>query len=373
MRIPLIDLRAQHAAIADELMAAVAKVVAEQSFILGARVAAFEQRLAEYVGVRHAVGVASCTDALRLALVALGIGPGDAVITTPFTFVASAEAIVRAGATPVFVDVDADSVHLSPERVAECIREWRGPERLRAILVVHLFGACADSKGLLELARTHGLFLVEDAAQALGAVRDGAAAGAVGHASAFSFFPAKTLGAWGDGGALVTADDAIAARVRRLRQHGVEGGRVMEIGENSRLDALHAAVLEVKLRHLEAWIAARRQGARRYRELLDGVPGVSFFDALDEGGTHNPYVVRIAEGRDRVLMSLRAQGIDARAYYDRPIPDEPAFASVRHHRAAIPEAEKRSRDALALPLCANLSTTAQQEVVDALRSAMAGR
>ncbi|WP_394838913.1 DegT/DnrJ/EryC1/StrS family aminotransferase [Pendulispora rubella] len=370
MRIPLIDLRAQHAAIADELMAAVGKVIGEQSFILGARVAAFEQHLAEYVGVRHAVGVASCTDALRLALVASGIGPGDAVITTPFTFVASAEAIVRAGATPVFVDVDADSVHLSPERVAECIRTWRGPERLRAILVVHLFGACADTKALFELARAHGLVLVEDAAQALGAVRDGASAGAVGHASAFSFFPAKTLGAWGDGGALVTADDAIAARVRRLRQHGVEGGRVMEIGENSRLDALHAAVLDVKLRHLDPWIAARRQRAHRYRELLDGVPGLSFFDALDDDGTHNPYVVRVLEGRDRVLAALRAQGIDARAYYDRPIPDEPAFASTPHHRAAMPEAEKRSRDVLALPLCANLSEASQQEVADALRRAL---
>ncbi|WP_394829838.1 DegT/DnrJ/EryC1/StrS family aminotransferase [Pendulispora albinea] len=371
MRIPLIDLRAQHAAIEDEIMDAVRQVVADQIFILGDRVAELERRLAERVGARHAVGVASCTDALRLALVALGVGPGDAVITTPFTFVASTEAIVRVGATPVFVDVDVDGVHLSPERVAECIRRWRGPERLRAILVVHLFGACADARALAEIAAAHDLVLVEDAAQALGTVREGVAAGARGIAGAFSFFPSKTLGAWGDGGALVTSDDAVAARVRRLRQHGFERGRVVEIGENSRLDALHAAVLQVKLRHLDAWIAARKEAARRYGELLHGVDGVSRIDALEDG-THNPFAVRVRD-RDRVLAALRAQGIDARAYYDRPIPDEPVFQSAAHHRGAIPEAEKRSRDVLALPLCPNIRPETQQEVADALRDALSTR
>jgi len=349
-------------------MAAVRDVVTDQVFILGDRVAEFERRFADYVGARHVLGVASCTDALRLALMALGIGPGDAVITTPFTFVASVEAIVRVGATPVFVDVDAQSVHLSPDAVAECIRGWRGPERLRAILVVHLFGACADTKALAEIAAAHDLRLVEDAAQALGAVRDGVGAGARGHVGAFSFFPSKTLGAWGDGGALVTSDDAVAARVRRLRQHGIERGRVVEIGENSRLDALHAAVLGVKLRHLDAWIAARRAAALRYRELLSGLEGVEFFRALDSG-THNPFVVRVRD-RDGVLSALREQGIDARAYYDQPIPDEPAFRTVPHHRGVLVEAEKRARDALALPLCANIRAEAQGEVVEALRAAL---
>ncbi|HWL86831.1 MAG TPA: DegT/DnrJ/EryC1/StrS family aminotransferase, partial [Polyangiaceae bacterium] len=301
MRIPLVDLRAQHAAIEDEVMGAVREVVRDQVFILGDRVAAFERQLADAVGVQHAVGVASGTDALRLALVALGIGPRDAVITTPFTFVASAEAIVRAGAKPVFADVESDGVHLSPDHVAACIHGWRGPERLRAILVVHLFGACADTRALRALADAHGLFLIEDAAQALGAVRDGAPAGAVGHASALSFFPSKTLGAWGDGGALVTSNDDVAARVRRLRQHGVERGRVLEIGENSRLDALHAAVLRVKLGHLARWTRGRKEAALRYAELLRDVHGVSLFPSL-QGGTHNPFVVRVRD-RDRVLAA----------------------------------------------------------------------
>ena len=369
MRIPLVDLRAQHEAIRAEVMDAVQAVVSGQTFILGERVAAFERALAEHTGTRHAVGVASGTDALRFALMALGVGPGDAVITTPFTFVASAEAIVRAGAVPVFADVD--EVHLSPAAVESCIRAWRGPERLRAILVVHLFGACADLRALRALADAHGLFLVEDAAQALGAVRDGARAGSVGHASAFSFFPSKTLGAWGDGGALVTSDEAVAARTRRLRQHGVERGRVLEIGENSRLDALHAAVLLVKLRHLEAWIAARAKAAQRYHELLCGIDGVSLFPSL-ERGTHNPFVVQVKE-RDRVLAFLRARGVDARAYYDRPIPDEPAFEKVRHQREPIPQAEARARDTLALPLCPYIREESQQEVAALLSEALRER
>jgi dTDP-4-amino-4,6-dideoxygalactose transaminase len=359
-RIPLVDLKAQHAALAGEVKAAVSAVIEQQSFILGETVARFERELAATMGRAEAVGVASCTDALRLALMALDVGPGDAVITTPLTFVASAEAIVRVGATPVFVDVEDDGFNLCPRRVAEMARTFRGPERLKAILVVHLFGACADMKGLLAVAGEHGLRVVEDAAQAIGATRDGTRAGAFGDVGCFSFFPSKTLGAWGDGGALITDDAAIAARVRRLRQHGVVNGRVMEIGENSRLDALQAAVLSVKLRHLDAWCQKRREVAERYRTLADHV--VLPFRARGSGDTFNPFVVRTRE-RDRVLAALRDQCIEARKYYDRILPDEPAFATRPHHRGDLSNAERAAGELLALPLYPELTEEEQSIVI----------
>jgi len=365
-RIPLVDLKAQHAALAGEVKAAVSAVIEQQSFILGETVARFERELAATMGRAEAVGVASCTDALRLALMALDVGPGDAVITTPLTFVASAEAIVRVGATPVFVDVEDDGFNLCPRRVAEMARTFRGPERLKAILVVHLFGACADMKGLLAVAGEHGLRVVEDAAQAIGATRDGTRAGAFGDVGCFSFFPSKTLGAWGDGGALITDDAAIAARVRRLRQHGVVNGRVMEIGENSRLDALQAAVLSVKLRHLDAWCQKRREVAERYRALRGEVT-LPF--RAEAGDTFNPFVVRTRD-RDRVLGALRDQGIEARKYYDRILPEEPAFTARPHRRGDLSNAERAARELLALPLYPELTEEDQATVIEAVGGAL---
>lgn len=372
-RIPLVDLQAQHATLAAEVMEALRHVVEGQTFILGEPVARFERGLAERLGAAHAVGVASCTDALVLSLEALGLGPGDAVVTTPLTFVATAEAIVRVGATPVFVDVEEDGFNLCPRRARELVETWEGPERLRAILVVHLFGACADMSALTGLAEEHGLHVVEDAAQAMGATWGGGAAGTLGVVGCYSFFPSKTLGGWGDGGALLTSDGALAARARRSRQHGVEQGRVVTIGANSRLDALQAAVLSVKLRHLDGWLEGRRRVAARYDALLAAAGDAIARPRRDPRRVDvpNPYVVRVG-ARERVLAAMRDEGIEARAYYDRLLPDEPAFAARRHHRASLPRAEAAARTLLALPTYPELSEGDQERVADALLRAVRG-
>ena len=258
MKVPLADLAAQHAQIAGEVMPAVAELLGRQAFILGPPVAEFERALAAHAGAAHAIGVASGSDALVLALRALGIGAGDAVLTTAFTFVATGEAIVRAGARPIFCDVDPHTLTLSAESVRAEIARCAGKTRPRAILPVHLFGRAADMDALCAIAGEHGLAVVEDAAQAIGASASGRMVGAIGSAGCFSFFPSKNLGAWGDGGAVVTGSAETAARVRSLRAHGAgEDGGYQVTGMNSRLDALQAVVLGVKLRHLDAWTRAR--------------------------------------------------------------------------------------------------------------------
>ena len=365
MTLPLCDLRAQDARIAEEVRAAVLRIADAQAFVLGEVVAKFEAQLAAGAGVAHAVGVASGSDALRLSLIAAGVRPGDAVLTTPFTFFATAGAIHHVGAVPVFADVDAQTFTLTAATCrARLERAGAGP-RVRALLPVHLFGQCAPMAELSAFAAEHELVVVEDAAQALGATVDGKPAGSLGLAAAVSFFPSKNLGAWGDGGAVLTSDPALAARVRRLRAHGFDAeGRVHEVGFNSRLDALQAAVLTVKARHLGQWNEERRAAAARYRVLLEGTPLELPIERAGATHVYHQYVVRTPQ-RDALAQHLTGQGIATRAYYGIPLHQQPCFA---REGESLPVAEELARTSLALPMFAELTAAQQERVADAVRA-----
>ena len=350
-RVPLVDLAAQEAQVAAEVLAEVAAVAREGRFVLGPRVEAFERWLAERSGATYAVGVASGTDALELALRAVGIARGDAVVTPAFSFVAAAEAIAIVGARPVFCDVDLVTMNADARTMAAAVdRARRAGLRVRALLPVHLFGRCASLGPLRDLAASEGLRLVEDAAQAFGARDDaGIAAGGAGDAGCFSFFPTKNLGAWGDGGAVVTRDADVNARVRSLRAHGASAPYVhAELGRNSRLDAVQAAVLTVKGRHFDAWQQSRAAWAHAYRAGLHDV-------ALDlppvpaSRGVHawHAFVVRCGR-RDDLARWLHAQGIDARVYYPVPLHRQRVFAEL--DEPFLPVTEALTRTALALPI-----------------------
>ncbi|MGO9833912.1 MAG: DegT/DnrJ/EryC1/StrS family aminotransferase [Polyangiaceae bacterium] len=368
MRVPLVDLAAQEAAIADAVLGSIAEVARDARFVLGPRVEDFERWLAEECGAKHAVGVASGTDALELGLRALGIGAGDAVVTPAFSFIAAAEAIAVTGARPVFCDVDAATLNASEKTVRQAIDRARDAGlRVRAILPVHLFGLCAPLGPLSVLAAREALVLVEDAAQALGA-RDewGRCAGGTGDAGCFSFFPAKNLGAWGDGGALVTSRDDVADRVRRLRAHGATSPYVhAELGRNSRLDAVQAAVLLAKTAHLPAWQKARAQAAFRYRAELDGLPLVLPVDpAAPAVHAWHAFVLR-TERRDALADWLKQHGIETRAYYPVPLHRQPCFVSL--DEPALPVAEEACRTALALPVSPSLHAEQQSYVIDRVK------
>ena len=368
--VPLIDLGAQYAAIASDLEAAVLDVLRSQRYVLGERVTAFERRTAEYLRVRHAIGVASGSDALLLALLALDLRPGDEVVTSPFSFFATAAAIVRAGATPVFADIDPRSFNLDPAAAARAVTR-----RTRALLPVHLFGRCVDFAAFDALAREHRLPIVEDAAQAIGAERNGVRAGAWGDLACFSFYPTKNLGGAGDGGLVSTGDEGLAERVRRLRVHGESSAyRHEELGINSRLDALQAAVLSVKLRSVDAWNQARRARAARYAELfsaagLDEVLALpaTLEAAADPGHVFHLYVVR-APHRDELKAHLDARGIGAGVYYPIPLHLQPCFAGLGYRRGDLQEAERAAEEVLALPVYPELTVGQQERVVATVRS-----
>ncbi len=367
VKIPLVDLSPQHAEIADHALAAIGDVVKSGGFILGEHVVRFEQTLAGMCGVAHAVGVASGTDALVLALRACGVSEGELVLTTPLTFAATAEAIVRAGGRPVFCDVDAETLNLSPEAVRARIGELDSSSRakLRALLPVHLFGRACDMDALFGIAREYGLVVVEDAAQALGARVAGRAVGGMGAAGCLSFFPSKNLGAWGDGGAVVTDDERVAERVRRLRAHGVEGGRHVEVGCNSRLDALQAAVLEVKAARLGDWTRARIAAAARYSALLAPLAPHLRVPLPGPAGTHvfHQYVV-LARRRDDLAAHLAEKEIESRAYYSTPLHAQPCFAN--RHAPRVPVAESAAREILALPFFYGITVEQQTTVCRAI-------
>ena len=332
----MLDLQAQHAPLRDELQAAAARVLASQRFILGPEVAAFESEVAALIGVAHTVGVSSGSDALLALLLAHGIGPGDEVVTTPYSFFATAEAIVRAGATPVFADVDPATMNLDP-----AFARQRLGGRTRAALVVHLFGRPARTDGLREACAAAGVPLLEDAAQAIGVP--------VGTA-ALSFFPSKNLGGFGDGGMVVTDDEAIAARVRRLRSHGASRPHLHEsAGGNFRLDELQAALLRVKLPHLPSWTAERRRWAAAYRERLAGLP--VGLPPADDASVWNQFVIQVPDDRRAALVEhLDARGIASAIYYPVPLHLQPALAGLGHRAGDFPNAEAAARASLALPI-----------------------
>lgn len=369
-RVPLVDLSALEASVAPETLAAVAEVARDARFVLGPRVEAFEAWLAAQCGAAHAVGVASGTDALELALRALGVGPGDAVVTPALSFIAAAEAIAVVGARPVFCDVDPRTMNASARTMDEALaRARRTGLRVRALLPVHLFGACAPMSELKELASRERVAIVEDAAQALGATDEaGRPPGAAGDAACVSFFPTKNLGAWGDGGAVVTSRDDVAARVRRLRAHGATGPYVhAEPGRNSRLDAVQAAVLLAKSRHLPAWQAARARLAARYLRELDGLPLLlPHAPPSPARPAWHAFVVR-SHRRDELAASLREHGVETRVYYPVPLHRQPCFEAVGE--PPLPEAEAICRTALALPLFPTMSDEQQALVIDVARRA----
>jgi dTDP-4-amino-4,6-dideoxygalactose transaminase len=366
IQVPLVDVAAQEATVADEVLRAVRELAREGRFVLGPRVDAFERWLAGACAVPHAVGVASGTDAIELSLRALGIGAGHAVVTSSFSFVAAAEAIAATGARPVFCDIDEETMNASARTMTEAIdRARRAGQDVRAVVPVHLFGRCAPMRELCAMAARERLVLVEDAAQALGAREDGGrAAGAVGDAGCFSFFPTKNLGAWGDGGAVVTSDAAVDARVRRLRAHGATRPYVhAELGRNSRLDALQAAVLLAKTRHLAGWQAARERIAARYVRELSPFPLV-LPPPPSPPAVHawHAFVVRAPRIRDALSGWLRERGIETRAYYPVPLHRQECFRALGEPN--LPVAEEACRTALALPFFPALSDAQQSLVIE---------
>jgi dTDP-4-amino-4,6-dideoxygalactose transaminase len=342
LRIPVYDPLPEVDFLWPELEEAFRRVMRSGRYILGPEVEAFEKEVASYLGVKHAIGVNSGTDALVIALRALGVGPGDEVITTPFTFFATAEAISLVGATPVFVDIDPRTFNINPDLIPSAITP-----RTKAILPVHLYGLPAEMDPILEIARSHGLKVLEDCAQAFGATYRGKKVGTLGDAGAFSFFPTKNLGGFGDGGLIATNSDEVAERARMLRAHGSRRKYYNErVGYNSRLDALQAAFLRVKLRHVDAWNEARRQVASRYNELLAGLPGL-VLPEVSPGHVFHQYTVRVLGGRDRVAEALAREGVGTMVYYPVPLHRLPVYA---HMGAALPEAERAAREVLSLPM-----------------------
>ncbi len=365
--IPLVDLGPQHAAVAKEVARGWEQVLAQTSFIDGPQVTAFETEYAAFIGTAHCVGVANGTDAIEIALLALGVGAGDECIVPANTFIATAEAVCRAGATPVLVDCAGDGTYLIDVAAVEAAVT----PRTRAIIPVHLYGQAAPVERLLPLTERTGAVVVEDAAQSQGARRGGAMAGALGHAAATSFYPGKNLGAYGDAGAALTSSGDVAARMRMIKNHG--SPRKYEhqvIGVNSRLDTLQAVVLSAKLRLLADWNAARRAAAARYDRLLADLDEVVRPRTL-EGNEHvwHLYVVRVPD-RDRVLKDLQAAGIQAGIHYPVPIHLTEAFAGLGNTEGAFPVAEQASRELLSLPLFPEITEGQQERVAVALKSAL---
>jgi dTDP-4-amino-4,6-dideoxygalactose transaminase len=362
--IPILDLRGQHRSLQGELLNAVAGVLEAGQYILGPNVSAFEEEFAQYLGITHALGLNSGTDALHLALRALEIGPGDEVITSTFSFIATAEAISILGARPVFVDIDPRSYALDPRAVEAAITP-----RTRAIIPVHLYGTPAPMHEIMRLAQRYSLAVVEDCAQSVGATIDGRKTGTFGTISAFSFFPSKNLGACGDGGMVVTDDAGLAQRIRALRAHG---GRKKyyheEIGLNSRLDELQAAILRVKLPHLEQWTQGRRAVAGRYDAAFAAEPGLQI--PFEEPGCRNvyhQYTIRTAR-RDELQETLRTAGIGTAVYYPMPLHLQPAYAHLGGKPGDLPQAEAAAESVLSLPISPELASSDQECVTDAIRA-----
>jgi dTDP-4-amino-4,6-dideoxygalactose transaminase len=367
MKVPLLDLHAQNRPLRDEILAAIERVVDSQHFILGPEVAALEQELAKLLGIEHVVTVSSGTDALLLALMTLGIQAGDEVITSTYSFFATAGGVVRLGARPVFVDIDPTTFNLDVEATRAAITP-----RTRAILPVHLFGLSADLDPILATAEEAGIPVVEDAAQAIGATYKSRPVGGIGAVGCFSFYPSKNLGAFGDAGLLTTNDAALAKRARVLRTHGMEPKYFHElVGGNFRMDALQAAVLRVKAPHLERWTEARRCNARRYDRMFHeaGLTDQVCLPVESADACHifNQYVIRVPE-RDALKRHLDKNGIGSEIYYPVPLHLQKCFANLGYNAGDFPNAERAALDSLAIPIYSEITSEQQQAVVDQIAS-----
>lgn len=383
MNVPLLDLKAQYSAIKDEVGHAIAEVMASQHFILGPQVKACEEAIAGYSRCSHGVGVSSGTDALLICLMAEGVGPGDEVITTPYTFFSTVGSIARVGAKPVFVDIDPVTYNLDSEQIASKLTS-----QTRAIIPVHLYGQMATMDAVMQLADQHALIVIEDAAQAIGAENNNGRAGSIGHYGCLSFFPSKNLGAAGDGGMVVTNDDERADRLTRLRAHGAKPKYDHHvIGGNFRLDALQAAIVSVKLRHLDEWTLARRRNATRYNALFaecglqvadssqytagdtgarDHSPDVYLPKSTTDRHIYNQYVIRI-ECRDALRKVLGEKGIATEIYYPIPMHLQECFAYLGHKDGEFPHSEQAAKETLALPIYPELSDQQASFVVECIR------
>lgn len=360
MQVPLLDLKAQYAAIKAEIDAAISEVMDSQHFILGPKVEQCEDAIARYCGCAHGIGMSSGTDALLACLMAEDIGAGDEVITTPYTFFATAGVIARVGARAVFVDIDPVSYSINVAQIASKITS-----RTRAIIPVHLYGQMADTDALMEVAEKNGLVVIEDAAQAIGAEDKGRRAGTIGHYGCFSFFPSKNLGAAGDAGIVVTNDVQRAEKLRCIRVHGSKPKYYHRVvGANFRLDALQAAILSVKLPHLDNWTAARQHNAQRYDRLFEGsgLP-IQLPKVTTDRHIFNQYVIRVRE-RDALQAFLKAEGVSTEIYYPVPLHLQECFAYLGYQAGDFPESERAAREILALPIYPELSEAQARFVVD---------
>lgn len=362
----MVNLKAQYEEIRDEIEQGIAETIANCSFILGPNVQNFEKEAAEYLGVKHAVGVASGTDALHLALLAEGIGAGDEVITTPFTFIATAEAICYVGATPVFVDIDPKTFNIDPDAIEAAITP-----KTKAIMPVHLFGQPADLSRIQPLCEKHGLKLIEDCAQSFGARVKGRQTGSFGSSAGFSFFPSKNLGAFGDGGLVVTQSDEIAEKLKMYHNHGSKVRYYHDvIGYNSRLDDIQAVILRVKLKRIEQYNAGRRRAAHLYSELMADLPlSTPFEDGLGEHVYHQ-YTL-LCDRRDDVLKTLQDQQIGCAVYYPVPLHKQNVFKDAYAH-VKLPVTEQVSATCLSLPICPSLEDKTIEQIVGVIRKTLVG-
>ncbi|HUJ15429.1 MAG TPA: DegT/DnrJ/EryC1/StrS family aminotransferase [Thermoanaerobaculia bacterium] len=360
MAVPLLDLKLQYATIRDEVLRVTEEVYESQYFILGKRVEEFEKHFAAYCGTKHAIGVSSGTDALLIALMVLGVGPGDEVIVPAYSFFATAGVVTRLGATPVFVDVSLDDYNIDVAQIKNKITK-----KTKAIMPVHLFGQCADMSRM-----DFGIPIVEDAAQAVGAEFDGKRAGSMGAIGCFSFFPSKNLGAFGDAGAVTTNDDALAEKLLDFRVHGMRPKYYHRyVGGNFRIDALQAAILDIKLPHLDAWTRGRRRNAAVYNELLRGLPLELPRELPNRKHIFNQYVIRFRDGRDRVMQHLKSGGIGCEVYYPLTLPQQECFANLK--QGSFPNSELAASQSLAIPVYPELTRAQIEEVVRAIRQALA--
>jgi len=367
MNVPLLDLKRQYQTIKDEINEAIAEVVESQGFRLGPKVTAFEGEIAGYSGTKRAVGVASGTDAILLALMAVGVGRDDEVITTPYTFFATAGAVTRVGAVPVFVDIDPKTYNMDPRKIEAAITE-----KTKAIMPVHLYGQCADMDPIMEVANRRGIAVVEDAAQAVGAEYKGRRAGSFGQAGCFSFFPSKNLGGYGDGGMIATDSDELADLLVSLREHGqTETYHHWTIGTNSRLDALQAAVLSVKLKHLDAWSDGRSANADYYSSRFEGTAVTAPWREEWSRHIYNQYIIRVQD-RDALLAHLRERGIGCAIYYPVPLHLQECFRTLGYAEGDMPESEKAARETISIPVFSLLTDVEKAHVADTILEFVGG-
>lgn len=367
MQVPLLDLKAQYATTKDEIKAAIDEVLESQYFILGPKVERLENEIAQYCNTKYAVGVASGTDALLLSLMAIGVTYGDEVITTPYTFFATAGSISRLGAKPVFVDIDPKTYNINPQLIEEKILALGDPRRAKAVIPVHLYGQCADMEPILEIAEKYNLKVIEDAAQAIGAEYKDRKAGSIGDLGCLSFFPSKNLGGYGDGGMVVTDDEELAEKIKVLRVHGSKPKYYHSmIGCNSRLDALQAAVLSVKIKYLDSWSKKRRENAWLYDQLFQGMDIVTPYVEPCNVHIYNQYTIRVKE-RDRLQAHLKAHGIGTALYYPLPLHLQECYAHLGYKEGDLPESEKASKKTMSVPIYPELTEEQQRYIVKAIQ------